>query len=333
MNNELREILKFHCGKYPLMQVRDAVKLIYQNEFGGGHFIADESASLAYLKEEISKIKTDETPIVNIGNGTARINITTLPHVTLNRLFVVSANKCHGDIESFKSKLNLIYELPFDKDEIDNYLKQYSAAGYPAVSHSEIYRNAYNPAYRIIDEKYIALLDLFAAIDRKSLAPIVIGIDGKCGSGKSTIAELLREVYQCDVIHMDDFFLPPDLRTEERRNEIGGNVHYERFAEEVMSKIKSHEPFEYRVFDCSIMDYNGTKVVHPKDLIIVEGSYSSRFRFDLNIFIDVSDEIQKQRIVARDGEFMWDKFENIWIPMENAYFDEFNIREKSDKII
>ena len=36
---ELEAILKIHVKRYPLMQPTDAVKLIYQNEFGGGHLI------------------------------------------------------------------------------------------------------------------------------------------------------------------------------------------------------------------------------------------------------------------------------------------------------
>ena len=34
---ELERILREHAERYPLMQPTDAVKLIYQNEFGGGH--------------------------------------------------------------------------------------------------------------------------------------------------------------------------------------------------------------------------------------------------------------------------------------------------------
>ena len=36
---ELKQILQEHAKRYPLMQPRDVVKLIYQNEFGGGHLI------------------------------------------------------------------------------------------------------------------------------------------------------------------------------------------------------------------------------------------------------------------------------------------------------
>ena len=49
---ELEAILKIHVKRYPLMQPTDAVKLIYQNEFGGGHLIRDEEICLNYLRQD-----------------------------------------------------------------------------------------------------------------------------------------------------------------------------------------------------------------------------------------------------------------------------------------
>ena len=63
---------------------------------------------------------------------------------------------------------------------------------------------------------------------------ILIGIDGRTGSGKSSLAKKLAEEFFCNLFHMDDFFLQGFQRTEERRKEIGGNVDYERFQREVL---------------------------------------------------------------------------------------------------
>jgi hypothetical protein len=48
----LDEILIFHAEKYPIMKPCDAVKLIYQNEFGAGHFVGDERAAFERLERE-----------------------------------------------------------------------------------------------------------------------------------------------------------------------------------------------------------------------------------------------------------------------------------------
>lgn len=63
--------------------------------------------------------------------------------------------------------------------------------------------------------------------------PVIIGIDGRCAAGKSTLALLLSEQPDATIFHMDDFYLQGRQRTYERFNEVGGNVDYERFAKEV----------------------------------------------------------------------------------------------------
>ena len=72
---------------------------------------------------------------------------------------------------------------------------------------------------------------------------VIMAIDGKCNSGKTTLASKLAEIYDCNVFHMDDFFLRPEQRTPERFAEVGGNVDYERFWEEVLLPLKSRKAF------------------------------------------------------------------------------------------
>ena len=49
---------------------------------------------------------------------------------------------------------------------------------------------------------------------------VIVAIDGKCTSGKTTLAAKLAEIYDCNVFHMDDFFLRPEQRTPERFAEV-----------------------------------------------------------------------------------------------------------------
>ena len=68
---ELKDILIAHARRYPLMHPCDAVKLIYQNEFGGGHLIRDKQAVLNYLRREYESVEKDSAmPLYeDIGNG------------------------------------------------------------------------------------------------------------------------------------------------------------------------------------------------------------------------------------------------------------------------
>lgn len=165
---------------------------------------------------------------------------------------------------------------------------------------------------------------------------VIVAIDGNCTSGKTTLASQLAANYDCNVFHMDDFFLRPEQRTPERFAEIGGNVDYERFNEEVLLPLKSGKPFSYRRFDCSTFQLTDPVTVRPKKLNIIEGTYSLHPYFgkvhDLKILLTITPELQRERVLQRPT-FLHKRFFEEWIPMENRYFDGFGIPEKCDLVI
>ena len=158
---ELKQILQEHAKRYPLMQPRDAVKLIYQNEFGGGHLIKDAQAATRYLQYEYNR--TDRDPAVpmweEIGNGIVRVNLAAVKPEELEQLgkdFIRSAAEHAGTKERFLQKLEVLRQLTaaghfsFGMIEMEYYLSEYMKSGCPMVSHSEQYRQNYAPAYRVI---------------------------------------------------------------------------------------------------------------------------------------------------------------------------------------
>ena len=165
---------------------------------------------------------------------------------------------------------------------------------------------------------------------------VIVAIDGSCTSGKTTLATRLAEIYDCNVFHMDDFFLRPEQRTQERYAEVGGNVDYERFREEVLLPLKSGKPFSYRPFDCSTFTLSDPVTVTPRKLNIIEGSYSHHPYFgdpyDLKILLTIPPELQQQRILQRPA-FLHERFFEEWVPMENRYFEKFRISDKCDVIL
>ena len=159
---------------------------------------------------------------------------------------------------------------------------------------------------------------------------VTVAIDGNCGAGKTTLAGQLSRLYDCNLVHMDDFFLRPEQRTPERYEEIGGNVDYERFREEVLLPLQSGSPFSYRPFDCKTLTLSEPVPVIPKQLTIIEGSYSMHPYFgdpyDLKILLAVTPDLQRRRIQMRP-EHLQEQFFSRWIPMENRYLEHFRIRE------
>ena len=158
---ELENILRAHAQRYPLMQPTDAVKLIYQNEFGGGHLIKDEVSCLNYLRREYASVAKDSyAPLYEeIGNGIVRVNLAAVKEDDLEQLgkdFIRCAATHQGSLERFLQKLDVLRAMTkqgvftFSPEALEAYLQAYATANYPAVSHSEQYRAAYRPAYRVI---------------------------------------------------------------------------------------------------------------------------------------------------------------------------------------
>lgn len=163
----------------------------------------------------------------------------------------------------------------------------------------------------------------------------IIAIDGRCAAGKTTLAKILSENVNCDVIHIDDFFLPVTKRTEERMVQSGGNIDFERLISEVLTPIKNGEPYVYSKYNCQSGTFSAGQRVNPQKITVVEGSYSCHpcvFPFyDLHIFLDIDRSTQKECILQRDKDNA-DAFFSKWIPMEEKYFSEFNIKDKCEII-
>ncbi|MCL2604739.1 MAG: uridine kinase [Defluviitaleaceae bacterium] len=164
----------------------------------------------------------------------------------------------------------------------------------------------------------------------------VLAIDGRCGSGKSTITAYLARQTGAGVVCMDDFFLPAELRTKERFATPGGNIHHERFAREVLPHIKNGTGFSYRIFDCNKMEYGGVRRVAPSRLYIIEGAYSHHpvlgDYMDVRVFSDVDPATQLERIKQRNEKRVA-MFAEKWIPLEEAYINEYGIWERADVVV
>ena len=166
---------------------------------------------------------------------------------------------------------------------------------------------------------------------------ILIAIDGKCASGKTTLGLYLKNNLDANLFHMDDFFLQKHQRTEERLAEVGGNVDYERFRADVLFPLLKGMEIAYQRFDCSSLELQDAKRINQKRINIIEGSYSQHPYFgdvyDLKVFMEIDSESQLANIRQRNGEQKLSMFVERWIPKELAYFEKFGIKEKSDIIV
>ncbi|MBQ4649146.1 MAG: hypothetical protein IJB73_00440 [Firmicutes bacterium] len=347
---DFKNYLRKQGELHPAMKSQDVMKMIYQAAFGAEHLLEDEEAARKYFQDEYDRVPADAgMPLVeSISEDMCRVNLAAwkgrkLPAEWLYRIFVLSAKDRQNNPERFHEYLELAGEeiarggLDFGSDEWDVFRNEYLKGGIRPVHHSKEYRQAERPAYRLAAGCFSRLMPVLekAAAPGTGARPSVIAIDGRAASGKTTMAGQLKDILGGEIIRMDDFFLPPMLRTEERFSVPGSNVHYERFEEEVMPHLGRPEGFEYTRFDCSRMDFDGNKVSVPHTRWqIVEGSYSHHPHLgryaDITVFSTVDPAVQMERITVRNGAEMAEIFRTRWIPMEEEYFSTFAIQQQAD---
>lgn len=198
-------------------------------------------------------------------------------------MFRETARNGHGSRERFRAKLRELEALckegllPFSPGIFQLYWLNYEAAGLPAVHHSQQYRHAYLPSYRVIAENFARFFELFLRIDRilrRTESPLLVAIDGPCAAGKTTLAAQLAACYECNVFHTDDFYLRPEQKTPQRFAQAGGNMDRERLATEVLDRCGGAKPFFIGPTPVKRRRFPTVLPYHSRRLNIIEGSYS-----------------------------------------------------------
>lgn len=164
-----RLMLLEHYHKYPKLQIQDLFKFIYQSSFGCEHLVTDLVGATEYIKKEYELIDKDEEPYIDPLDGDySRVSISYLNKElsleTFAKIFVASSKKEINGLSNLLKKIKVIKELvdkgllPFDKDEFEKCLLEWKEKGYPAIHHSNIFRENYKPSYRVISNEFIPIV-------------------------------------------------------------------------------------------------------------------------------------------------------------------------------
>ena len=340
MSEAFSQILREHLDRYPRMTPQDCVKLAYQNALGPGHAAPDRGTALRELLREWGGISADSVPRPPeaIGNGLCRLYLAGTDNLTLAAplladLFRMTAREFHGQAADLEENLSVLGTV--DLPGMAEFLAAYRQQGCPAVHHSDQYRQSYQPHYRLLRSDFAgffpALVRIATLTERGG--PVLAAVDGRCGSGKSGLGELVRNLFPCTVVHMDDFYLPPNQRDKDWEKIPGGNIDFARLLQEVLVPAGAGEPIHYRPFRCSSGTLGEETLLPARPLTVVEGSYSQHplltARYDLKIFLTCGPETQRRRLERREGAHFSD-YESRWMPMEERYFRQCGTEQNCD---
>jgi hypothetical protein len=175
-SGNLLKLLKQHLGWYPLMEPVDIYKLLYQGVMGSEHLMAAPEEFKLQLELEMNGLKGDPTERwlepVNADETILRLNLRACKDRQLNLDLLIPAllrtgDMCIGSQTILQKTWVKFIELcetgqinQFSTDTVYGFGGWLVEMAFPPVHHSDSYRRAYQPAYRLISVKFISEIGL-----------------------------------------------------------------------------------------------------------------------------------------------------------------------------
>jgi hypothetical protein len=167
----ISQLLASHLQRYPRMQLEDIYKLLHQAAMGPEHAVEDAAIARERLRAEAQQLASGPAdPMLDPISPDARLTRVHLRAYLqtggdideLAAAFVKTANTyaaapdklakfcgCLGDLAAAGG-------IPFARETVEPFFADLAARGYPAIRHSQTYRELYHPAYRVVAAELIA---------------------------------------------------------------------------------------------------------------------------------------------------------------------------------
>jgi hypothetical protein len=163
-------LIKEHFSRRPLMRATDAYKLLYQGVFGVGHIMSD--SAWEHLEEEAGRIEIYDHPweplIEDVSADGSMVRVNLRPYLRksllLDNLFeaMKESAKGEGAPKDFLFAWMVFRELAetgtvqVDQNETEELDAELNEKGCRPHHHSEVYREAYYPAYRVVRREILS---------------------------------------------------------------------------------------------------------------------------------------------------------------------------------
>ena len=341
----LPSYVNWHLEAHPAMTAQDFVKLIFQARCGCGHLLSDETDVLAYLEREERALVPDKgEPLTEpLGDRYCRLNLRRamaegIKPLWIARLMRLSAKPTSDSLDrqsAFDDIMKLSQtEVGFPYEELHLIAQKLADDSSWLPGHSQVYRDAYVPAYRVISREMERLLPILSAVAEKLALKrhVLLCLDGPCGSGKTTMAKQLTQITDAVCVPMDDFYTPHPQKTPERLSQPGGNADIDRLLTEFLLPWRKYGHGSYRPYLCADDQFGEPVAIPERSLTILEGSYSLHPSIaalaDIRVFLMIDDAEQLRRLLAREGADGVISFQQRWIPLEKAYHAAFSLPDE-----
>lgn len=179
---------------------------------------------------------------------------------------------------------------------------------------------------------------LIASIRARSAGAgcVVVAIDGRSGTGKSTLAEAVASVLDAVIVPCDDFYSANvtdaewDGYTPAERAEHA--LDWRRLRHEAIEPLRSGRSARWQAFDLAAGTRpDGTYARcttpterTPKAVIVLDGAYTARPELtdvvDLTVLVEAPAHTRAARLAARESPDFLARWHARWTPAEEHYF-------------
>ncbi|MDO5618607.1 hypothetical protein [Kocuria sp.] len=172
-------------------------------------------------------------------------------------------------------------------------------------------------------------LALVHQLENPTRKPHLIGIDGRSGAGKTSLASQLSEVLSVtrDVVtfHLEDIYPGWD----------GLAQGIEIYNDSILATLREEQDAYWAAWDWLADSSGGPRLTRPAEIVILEGvgacNWVAREVLDVSVWVELPEAQRRTRALNRDGKSyleFWDR----WAAQENQYLEADPVWESADII-
>ncbi len=158
--------LRDYCKNNSDLEIQDLFKFLYQSCFGCEHLVSDYSTALRRINDEMKLASLDDLPgVEELYGDFCRVHLKYLDNSftpeKLCELFIASSEMQTDGREKLENSLKALISdcenglIPFDFNDVKKATEKWREEGFTPVHHSDNFRNAHHPAYRVIKNDFL----------------------------------------------------------------------------------------------------------------------------------------------------------------------------------
>ncbi|MBO0795762.1 MAG: hypothetical protein J2P36_33135 [Ktedonobacteraceae bacterium] len=175
--------------------------------------------------------------------------------------------------------------------------------------------------------------------------PLLVALDGRSGTGKSTLAQTIASRVESAIVVGDDFYAGGNddaWSGFSAREKVAKVIDWQRMRAQVLEpllaqKTASWHPLDFQLETGWVGWKDETVSLAPAPLILLDGAYSTRPELadlvDLAILVEADDKARRERLVTREGQSFMERWHKLWDPAEDYYFTHVRPRSSFDIIV